>query len=116
MVALGIAPRPFESLDDLHPAPAARTGVHLVRRLRGRTAVSNRGLGWFSLQELPATIYSLTTMTVGEQAVMTNAMEAVRQHVQQEAPHELAGSERHYLGIAIPTIILPSKANFAVSD
>ena len=36
-------------------------------------------------------------MAVGEEAVVADAMEAVRQRVQQEAPDELVGVERHDL-------------------
>ena len=32
------------------------------------------------------------TIAVGEQTVVSDAMEALRQHVQQEAPDELAGA------------------------
>lgn len=34
-------------------------------------------------------------MTIGEEAVVANAMEAVRQRVQQEATDGLVGVERH---------------------
>ena len=47
---------------------------------------------------------------------MTNAMEAVWQHVQQETTDELAGGERHHLGLAILPVVFPSKTNLAVRE
>ena len=44
-------------------------------------------------------------MGVGEEAVVANAMETVRQHVEQEAPHELADVEAH--DFALETAVLP---------
>ena len=43
-------------------------------------------------------------MGVGEEAVVANAMETVRQHVEQEAPHELADVEAHDLAGNHPPI------------
>ena len=37
------------------------------------------------------------TSATGEQAVVSDAMEALRQHVDQEAPDELVGRQRHRL-------------------
>ena len=34
------------------------------------------------------------SVTVGEQPIVSDAMEALRQHVDQEAPDELVGGER----------------------
>ncbi len=45
---------------------------------------------------------------------MADAMEAVRQGVQQEAPDELVGFKRHHLGLAVLAIVLPGKADLAV--
>src|ERR1700738_663562 len=49
----------------------------------------------------------------GEQAVVTDAVEALRQDVDQEATDELAGGERHELlaRAAIGTIVLPSEGD-----
>ena len=42
---------------------------------------------------------------------MTDAMEAVRQGVQQEAPDELVGRKRDDLRLAVMAIILPAEAD-----
>ena len=48
-------------------------------------------------------------MTIGEEAVVADAMEAVGQRVQQEAADELVGVERHDLRLAAVTIIPPAE-------
>ena len=57
-------------------------------------------------------------MAVGEQAIVANAMEAIRQHVQQEATHELGRCQPHYFrfGAAVVAIILPAEADVRVID
>lgn len=50
-------------------------------------------------------------MTIGKQAVMTNAMEAVGDGVQQETTDELMHIERHQLSDAACSVILPSKGD-----
>ena len=55
-------------------------------------------------------------MGVGEEAVVANAMETVRQHVEQEAPHELADVEAHDLALvttALP-IVLPAETDMGL--
>ena len=51
--------------------------------------------------------------TAGEQAVVADAVEAVRQDVAQEAPDELAGGECHDLLalVTIGAIVLPSEGD-----
>ena len=89
---------PLERLDDLHASAAARAGrrmvaihwivgvVALVRRRRG-----DRG----HIQQLAAQGKLLGTVAVGEQAIVTNAMEAIGQNVQEEPAHKLVWCERH---------------------
>ena len=55
-------------------------------------------------------------MAVGEEAEVADAMEAVRQDVQQEAADELVGVERHHLGLAVVAIVLPAEADLAVVE
>src|SRR6266540_7559242 len=55
-------------------------------------------------------------MGVGEEAVVANAMETGRQHVEQEAPHELADVEAHDLALvttALP-IVLPAETDMGL--
>ena len=54
----------------------------------------------------------------GQQAVVTDAMEALRQHVHQEAADELVGIERHHcvsLG-TIEAVILPLEGDALVIE
>src|SRR5450759_5662026 len=57
-------------------------------------------------------------MAVGEQAIVTNAMESIRQDVEQEAADELANRQPHDLASsnAILTIILPAKTDMLVRE
>src|ERR1700693_1260734 len=55
-------------------------------------------------------------MAVGQEAVVPNAMEAIRQRVQQEAADELIGIEGHDLGFAVMTIVLPAEADTAINQ
>jgi hypothetical protein len=45
---------------------------------------------------------------------VANAVEAVRQSVQQEPADELVGIEGHHLGLAARPVVFPGEANFAV--
>ena len=46
-------------------------------------------------------------MAIGEESEVTNAMEAVWQGVEQEAPDELVGLQTHGLYGAVVAIVLP---------
>lgn len=43
---------------------------------------------------------SVVASAIGEEAIVADAMEAVRQGVQEKALHELTGIKRHHLGFA----------------
>src|SRR5438105_14555893 len=51
---------------------------------------------------------------VGEIAVVADAMEAVRQNVEQEAADELVGAKGHHLLLIVVAIILPAEADPAL--
>ena len=55
-------------------------------------------------------------MGVGEEAVVANAMEPVRQHVKQEAPHEFADVEAHDLALATTAlaIVFPAETDMGL--
>jgi hypothetical protein len=53
-------------------------------------------------------------VAVGEEAVVADAVEAVRQGVQQKAADELIGVKGQDLGLAAMTIVLPAKGNAGV--
>src|SRR5439155_26410070 len=69
---------------------------------------------WRDRQQLTAERKLLVTMAVGKETVVTDAMEAVRQSVKQEAPDELEGVESHHLRFAVTAIILPAEAHPAI--
>ena len=57
-------------------------------------------------------------LAAGEQAVVADAVEAVGQHVDQEAADELAGGERHHLVAlaALGAIVLPFEGDAVVVE
>jgi hypothetical protein len=54
------------------------------------------------------------SMAIGEESEVTNAMEAVGQGVEQEAPDELVGLQTHGLYGAVVAIVLPGEADMVV--
>jgi hypothetical protein len=54
-------------------------------------------------------------MAVGEEAIMPDAVEPVRQGVEQEAADELVGLKRHDLRFAVMSIILPAEGDRGAS-
>src|SRR4051812_31894259 len=54
--------------------------------------------------------------SIGEEAVVADAMEAVRQGGQQKATDELIGIECHRLGLAVTSIVFPGETDFAVGE
>ena len=53
-------------------------------------------------------------MAVGKETVVADAMEAVRQGVEQETPDELEGRKCHDLGFVVMTIILPAEGDAVI--
>jgi hypothetical protein len=96
----GIAARGWaiESLDDPHGPAAAWAGWRLDFRAAALSVVlaaihrSKR-----HIQEVAAADEHRCSMTIGEQPVVPDAVEPVRQDVQQEAPHELSIHRRWML-------------------
>src|SRR6266849_1047995 len=99
----------LEYLDDDHAAAAARTRVR--ERLVGLGAVGIAGLGLCRghVEQAARPGDVVGARGAGEQAVVTDAVEALRQDVDEEAADELAGGECHDLLAAIGTIVLPSE-------
>jgi hypothetical protein len=52
-------------------------------------------------------------MAVGQEAVVADAMEAVRQRVKQDPADELVCREGHELGAAVLAVILPAESELA---
>jgi hypothetical protein len=83
----------FEGLDDAHAAAAAGTRWTLIGRLGRFDRIGRRRHGEQFTRVFEAGLAS----GAGEQAVVADAMEAARQHVEQETANELVRRERHDL-------------------
>ena len=75
-------------------------------RIVGSSAAASSGVGASSRATAERELVG--AMTVGEQAIVADAVEAVRQSVQQEAADELVGVERHDLGLPCG-VVLPAE-------
>jgi hypothetical protein len=65
-------------------------------------------------EQLPAALEFPRSVTVAEEVVVADAMEPVRQDMDQETADELRAIERHrLLAVAVP-VILPAEADLAV--
>ena len=58
----------------------------------------------------------IVASAIGEEAIVADAMEAIRQGMQEKATNELAGIKRHHLGFAILPIVPPGKAHLAIDE
>ena len=87
-----------ESLDDDHAATAARTWT---RQHAGFVDCCLGRFGFFGArrhgEQLARVLDVCSSVGVTEQPIMSDAMEALWQHVDQEAPDELVGRQRHRL-------------------
>jgi hypothetical protein len=59
---------------------------------------------------------AVTAGAIGEKTVVSDAMEAVRQSVQQKAADELVGIECHHFGLAVRSIVFPGKADLPIGE
>jgi hypothetical protein len=59
---------------------------------------------------------AVTVGAIGEKTVVADAMEAVRQSVQQKAADELVGIECHHFGLAVRTEVFPGKADLPIGE
>ena len=92
-----------ESLDDDHAAAAARAW------LRQHAGLLECGFGRLSFfwacrrgEQLARVRNVFGAIAAGEQPIVTDAVEALRQHVDEEAPDKLVGRQRHRLIPAKP--------------
>src|SRR6185312_14846728 len=93
-----------------------------------RTAAAGAAMGWgwcvrfvgrwrgWRVEQLAAERQLVGAVTVGEEAVVTDAMEAVRQGVQQEAADELIDAEAHDLRLAVVAIVLPTESDIGLGE
>ncbi len=68
------------------------------------------------IQQLASGIDLDFAIGIGEQPIVSDAMKATRQHVQQEAAHELFGSQSHGLVArpAVSPVVLPAESHAAI--
>ena len=102
-----------EGIDDEH----RRTTV--LADERGR----NGGNGLIALRRFSSFGYHVQQLTracqiafapgIGDQSIVTDAVKAAGQNVQQETAHELLGIERHHLvaRLALGSVVLPAEAH-----
>src|SRR6202040_2242925 len=105
----------FKDLDGDHTPAAARTSVPLFVVVTTFSAIARIGRrGWLGYaEELAGHCDIGGPVGIGEEAVMTDAVEPVGQYVDQEAADELVGVERHELvaGVALGPVILPFESH-----
>jgi len=122
---LGLLPRQ-EGLDDAHAAAAARAEMLWRIWLFGLSACRSLCVGGLDgvdrderhREHLADTRDVVGADWAGQQAVVTDAMEALWQDVHQEATDELGGIERHH-GVSLPTldaVILPLECDAVVIE
>src|ERR1700730_1356973 len=100
----------FEDLDDDHAAAAARTWM---RERLGAICITGLALRNGYLEQFSRPRDVLAALGAGEQAVVADAVEAGRQHVDEEASDELVCGECHRL-VSIATfdaIVLPPEGD-----
>lgn len=70
------------------------------------------------VQQVPHLRETGAAHRVGEQPVVTDPMEATRQHMEQEAAHEFASFEGHGLvaGASLCTVVLPAERHAALIE
>src|SRR5215471_21020335 len=74
-----------------------------------------RQVGWHA-QQLPAARQFLFSIAIAQEAVIADALEPIRQDVQEETADELVRIQRHRLLLALMTIILVAECDLAVID
>ena len=110
-----------ESLDDDHAATA--TWAWTWAWTRQHAGFVDCGFGRFGLfwarrrgEQLARVRDVCGFVSIAEQPIMSDAMESLRQHVDQEAPDELVGRQRHRLiaGRPVDPIILVREGDAVV--
>src|SRR4051794_6309035 len=109
-----------EGLDDEHrraTVPADEDGLSNGCGLIGLLRLSRFGC---NEQQLARSRQIVSARGIGEQPIVTDAMKAAGQNMQQEAAHELLGTKRHRLvaRFTLGSVVLPTEAHptFIESD
>src|ERR1019366_8063000 len=89
----------IEGLDDAHATAATWTWMREGRRLGGVGAgcIMCLCLGHWHSEQFAGSGDVVGTSATGEQAVVSDAMEALRQHVDEEAADEIATHIGHWI-------------------
>ena len=116
---MGLAAR-VKGLDDDHAPAAARARVPLFVCVpaSGAIALAARR-GWVGhAKELAGQCDAGGPIAVGQEAIVTDAVKPVGQHMDQEAADELVGIERHQLvaSVGLGPIILPFEGHALAVD
>ena len=107
-----------EGLDDEHRRAAVSAneggpGAEVI----GAVIAGGSGRRWRGLMQKRASGGDVAlAFGVGEQSVVTDAMKARGQHVQQEAAHELIGRQAHPFEACTPVfaVVLPAERDAAI--
>jgi len=93
----GAGERSLQALNNLHAAAAARARRSLVVRLINILVIIRAPIRWrrWHIEQPAAQRELFGAMTIRQQSVITNPMEAVRQNVQKEAAYEFTRFQRH---------------------
>src|SRR6516162_6147100 len=102
-----------KSLNDDHAAATARTRMRGGRRLAGTAGVVSFVLRFCRGEQLARSREVFRAGRLGQKPVVTNAMEALRQDVDEEAADELTCCERHNFvaRLAVATTILVTEGD-----
>lgn len=98
--------------DDNHGRTAIRAGEYRLDRFVRRCFVVIYTVGGCHEQQSPRYFQVILTPRIGQQAIMADAVEAARQHMQKETSHELISAECHGLvaGTAFgPVVFIPER-------
>src|ERR1700730_9750061 len=105
----------FEGLDNDHMPAAAGTSPPLFAFVTtiGAAALAARRRWVGEAEELTGQCDVVGPVGIGEEAAVTDAVEPVGQHMDEEAADELVSVERHELvtGVALGPVILPFESH-----
>ncbi len=89
------------------------SSVCFWRKVIGTRVNDTRAIDVFFAEEFSQSLHLFDTNVVGEQPVVTDAMKAWRQHVDEKATDELIGGQGHGLVSITPlaAIVLPFKGD-----
>src|SRR5262249_20599811 len=107
-----------EGLDDEHTAASAWTGRRVCTRLArlGDFGLVGLAQGRRHCEQLTSACDIGGAGAIGEQPIMADAVEALGQDVNEEAPDELVSCEPHRLPVTWPvdTVVLPTECDAVV--